>query len=676
MVRREIKNFELVVGEGSYTCSIPCSVKSVLSALDGEISLGQEVRFESDIYVDDAALAMRNFYLRVKDIRSPAEIYFGDRLVARADGKTPIYNIDVTEIAKKGSNTLSIRFDADQVGCLENVGLVSSVEILRFSGAIIDRVIVNQHHTSDGVRLDLSLEYIGDGTKVRAVASLTSASGQTYYAGLTCGKGSVNVKDPLYWSPKAMGVQNLYRLGISLYGESDIEDNVEMRLGLRSAEADGRNIKVNGQSLVPFGAIYLPDGNPDIKNAEDKAKDIVSAASTSGYNCLVIPLGAPIPCDKFYELCDLHGIMVIEEHDTLDDGVIEALRNRALHPSLCLIDLIGEGDRDAEIKALSAVLPNLAVRKIDDEEYYIGANALPSMKTIRAAIPEDERSLFSASIEAIAEEGAIRDMLLSVADRYPYPSDLSSFAYASALASAHKVGEMIKRSRLSGGRSSRAIFDRLNDNSLAISTAAVDLRGRWKPLQYYASRHFSPVAVYAELDGGRVDFSVSCQRRLDLSARLEYRIADAFNNTVYSGGVELELSSLGASNVHSDEIGEYIKGHEAEYYLEYLIKEGDYVVSRKTMLFVPEKHFKFKEPKLKTVITGADSRFSITIASDVFVKDMEIDFDGVDVVFENNYFDITTDGPVKIGFTVIGGGETAFHLKDVLETRSVVDLKK
>jgi hypothetical protein len=26
--------------------------------------------------------------------------------------------------------------------------------------------------------------------------------------------------------------------------------------------------------------------------------------------------------------------------------------------------------------------------------------------------------------------------------------------------------------------------------------------------------------------------------------------------------------------------------------------------------------------------------------------------------------------------TVIGGGETAFHLKDVLETRSVVDLKK
>ena len=675
MVRREIKNFELMVGEASYTCSIPCSVKSVLSALDEEISLGQSVSFDTDIYVDDAALAMRNFYLRVKDIRSPAEIFIGERLVARADGKTPVYNINASGLMKKGNNTLSIRFSLEDVGCLEHVGLTSSVDILRFSGAIIDRVMVNQNHTPDGVKLDLSLDFIGDSTKVRAVATLTSSSGQIYYAGLTGGKGSVMVKDPLYWSPKAMGVQNLYRLGISLYGESDIEDNVEMRLGLRSAEADGKNIKLNGLSLVPYGAIYLPDGTPDIKSAEDKANSAVTSAAMSGYNCLVIPLGAPTPCDKFYELCDIHGIMVIEEHATLDDGVIESLRYRSSHPSLCLIDLIGEGDRSAEINALSAVLPNLSVRAVDDEEYYVGANALPSMKTIRAQVPEDERSLFSRSIESIAEEGAIREMLLSVADRYPYPSDLSAFAYASALASAHKVGDVIKRSRMSSGRTSRAIFDRLNDNAMAISASAVDVRGRWKPLQYYVARHFSPVAIYADFDGEKVEFSVSCQRRLDLFGRLEYRIADAFNETVYSNSLEIEVSSISATKIHSDEIGKYIHGHESEYYLEYLIKEGDYVVSRKTMLFVPEKHFKFKKPQLKTVITGNDRRFSITVASDVFVKDMEIDFDGVDVVLENNYFDMTTDGPIKINFTVIGAKETAFHLKDVLQTRSVVDLR-
>ena len=41
----------------------------------------------------------------------------------------------------------------------------------------------------------------------------------------------------------------------------------------------------------------------------------------------------------------------------------------------------------------------------------------------------------------------------------------------------------------------------------------------------------------------------------------------------------------------------------------------------------------------------------------------------------NNYFDITSDSPLKINFTVAQGIETAFHLKDVLEVRSVADLR-
>ena len=55
---------------------------------------------------------------------------------------------------------------------------------------------------------------------------------------------------------------------------------------------------------------------------------------------------------------------------------------------------------------------------------------------------------------------------------------------------------------------------------------------------------------------------------------------------------------------------------------------------------------------------------------------MEINFDGVDAVFDDNYFDLTSEAPVKINFTVTGGMETAYHLKDVLEMKSVFDLNK
>lgn len=677
MVRREIRNFELVTEAQRYECSVPFSVKSVLSAAGVELdSITEKVSFESKIYVDDVALAMKNFYIRIKGINMPAKVYLEGRMICRVDGVTPVYNIDLSGQLSHGDNILSIRFDAID-GDIIYAGLCEAVEILRFSGAIVDRVHLSESHSEGCVDLGIDLDLIGDENSVRAVATLVSSAGQIYYAGLTKGHGVISVKDPLYWWPKGQGVQNLYRLTVNLYGEADIEDTAEIRLGLRKAEAtDDGSFTINGARFMPMGAVHIPECDPDLTHSDVRTEGVVTAAAMSGYNCIVIPLGAPTPSEKFYDLCDVHGITVIEEHDSIDEALVLALHNRSHHPSLCLIDLIGGGDRSEEIKLLRNALPEMQVRVAEEQPEYLAIPSLPSMKTIRAAIPEEERNLFSYSIESIAEPGAIREMLLSVAERYPYPKDLSDFAYASALAAAHKVGDMIKDSRLSHGTSGRGVFYRLSDSEMTISPSAIDSRGRWKPLQYYSRRHFEPVSVYCDIKDGVVSFSVSNQRRGACIGSLEYRIADASNYTVFTDSVPCEIGAAEVAEIHNANISEYIKGHEREYYLEYYIKEGSFRISSKTMLFVPEKHFCFKKPKIKAVVTGQDRRFSLTISSDAFVKDMEIGFDGVDVVFDDNYFDMTSEAPIKINFTVTGGMETTYHLKDVLEMRSVVDLNK
>ena len=90
---------------------------------------------------------------------------------------------------------------------------------------------------------------------------------------------------------------------------------------------------------------------------------------------------------------------------------------------------------------------------------------------------------------------------------------------------------------------------------------------------------------------------------------------------------------MSAGQIHSVDLNEYVKGHEREYYIEFCLKEGSFPLSKDVILFVPEKHFEFKKPKFKTVVTGEERRFSVTVSSDVFVKDLELDFDGVDAVF-------------------------------------------
>ena len=312
---------------------------------------------------------------------------------------------------------------------------------------------------------------------------------------------------------------------------------------------------------------------------------------------------------------------------------------------------------------------------IDDPYDYVSAPSLPSMKTIRTAIPESERTLFSKSIEAITAPEDMRSMLFAVANRYPYPRDLSSFAYASALAAANTVGRSVRGSRISMGTSGRAVFNRLGDPTIAVSGSAIDAKSRWKPLQYYSSRHFESVKVYADMEEGSVIFSASNLRKFDFIGSLEYRIADASNYTIYKSSEPCDISALSSTRISTRDISEYIKGHESEYYLEYYLKEGSNVLSKTCLLFLPEKHFDFKKPKIKVVISGEDRRFSITLSSDVFVKDIEIGFDGIDVVLDNNYIDITSDAPIKIGFTVLGSSETAYRLKDALQLFSVYDLR-
>ena len=676
MVKRELKSFEMKVNEKSYPCTLPCTVKSVLSAAgDKSLELGSGVSFDTVISADELALSIKHFYLRIKGVKRPCQVFLGEEQICRLDGIAPVYNVNLSGLLTLGDNILSLRFSSPD-GDIAYAGIFGSVEIIRFNGAIIDGVNLTQTHEEGRVTLGIRLDLLGDTSSVRAVATLVSPGGQIYYAGLTGGKGSVIVTDPLYWWPRGLGVQNLYRLTVNLYGESDVEDSLDMRLGLRRVDAcEGYGLKINGSDMIPMGAIYLSDADPDPIAADKRAQAQVCAAATAGYNCLVVPSSSKIPSDEFYRLCDIYGITVIEEHSIIDGDTINSLRTRIHHPSLCLIDLISSENLKIYESRLKDAFSELKYKILPSSPKYISMPALPSMRSISEVVPEGERSLFSRSIEAIAEDGAIRDMLLSVADRYPYPSDLSSFAYASALASCHKVGEVIKSARLTGGRSGRGVFNRLCDSDFVISSSAIDYRGRWKPIQYYCCRYFAPIALYADIENGQVVFSASNLRRFDLIGSLEYRIADANNYTLFKSSEPVEISALSEGKIHTADISDIISGHESEYYLEYYLKEGHSSLAKGVLLFLPEKHFDFEKPNIVAKVTGQDKKFSITLSADKFVKDLEIGFEGIDGVFSDNYIDLTSEAPVKIDFTVTGKSYIASELAESLEIRSVWDLK-
>ncbi|MBE6532292.1 MAG: hypothetical protein E7676_02135 [Ruminococcaceae bacterium] len=701
MVKREIKNFEMQAGGMTFDCTVPMTLHSVLDEngyagddASDEIDfhgapiaenlgikykdVGGEVEFYSEIMIDEAALSARHTFLRLRDIKQPAKLYLNDIFVGDIDGERPVQAFSMKGRLSHGVNRLSLRFNIADCAHKGLIGIFTPPEVLRFSGAIIDRVHLEQTHEDGRVNLAIRVDTLGSSENVRAVATLVSSSGQIYYAGLTRGKGNILISDPLYWWPKGFGVQNLYKLTVNLYGEVEVEDSVEMKIGLRtvmtSKTADGSTLLIGGERFLPMGATYSADCEPDINTYLRKEEASVTSASMAGYNTLVLPADAVRPSERFFELCDIHGIVVIDEINAPSSGALERVARLSRHASYGLLDIVGGDNIEELAERLNTIAPNLEFSLLEESTKYISAPSLPSEKTLRTVVPQGERNLFSKSVEALAEGNAIGDMLLSVANNYPYPNSLSDFAYASALAAAKRVGERIKECRMSLGASGRAVFERLCDSSVAISPSAIDSFARWKPLQYYSLRHFSPVALYAEKTPFGILFSVSNERRTDFIGTIEYRVANSSNITIYKNSEACEFSAMTARKLFTRDLSEYIAGHERDCYLEYYLKEGSSIVSHGTMLFVPEKHFRFEEANIKAQIVGSDRRFSLTLSADKFAKDVEIDFIGTDVVLSDNYIDLTSESPVKISITVTGGVETAYHLNDALKIRSVRDL--
>jgi len=681
MIKREIKRFNIEsAADGIDTHGeAPITLYTLLTENNETYEEPSGiVEFNAEVFADEAMIEAKYLYLRIRDVKQPATLYINNEFVGEIDGNSPSHSFSVKGRLAQGENVVSLRFDTSECKYPGMIGLFSPPELLRFDGSVIDRVHISQTHADGIVTVGIKLDLLGSLDNVRAVATLTSPSGQLYYAGLTRGEGSIKINDPLYWMPRDFGVQNVYKLSINLYRELDVEDSVDMRIGLRTiekADPDARALLVNGARVMPMGATYQADELPNTHICVSKEEAYVNYAAMAHYNTFVLPAGAPRPSNRFFDLCDRHGIMVIEETDTLDHGMLDAIENRAHHPSYALLEVVSEENSRYIAGSLATVVPELDFLILSEKTRYISAPSLPSDKTLAAVVPYEERNLFSRAVESIAGEGTIGKMMLSVYERYPYPATLSDFAYASALAAATKVGEVVKESRMTRGESGRAIFERFGDSVAAVSSSAIDAYSRWKPMQYYASRYFAPVVIYAEQTKGGVLFSVSNERKLDFIGTIEYRVATATNTTLYQGSEECEVSAMTSRELFTRDFSEYTQFFEDSYYIEYSLKEVSSVLSRGTLLACPEKYFRFQAPNIKYEISGSDRNFSITLTSSVFARCVEIDFMDVDAVFSDNYFDLTSDTPVKINVTLKDGPQSIAHLQDSLQIRSMYDIK-
>ena len=720
MIKSEIKDFTISFAKcGSIPCSAPATLFSVLKdrgvftypkseeeAFAHQGYFDSPCEFSSAFDMTDTDIKRKYIYLRFHGIDGVADIYLNGEKLLSVDNSHRVWTVDIKGHCRVGKNDLRLVFHPDigygkSTHQLESeygfpildAGITGKVELLKFNNAIVDNITVIEALDGDTATIHLSLETLGNHDSVKAVATLISGAGQVYYGGFSKGQSSIQVRNPLYWWPRGLGVQNIYRLTINLYGDNDIVDTCEYKIGICNLgindSGSGALCVANGVGFMPRGVYYTSADDIASSITDEKTDALVIAAAKAWCNTLVVSGSGGFASERLLSACDAHGITVWQElpyvprEATMDaDGykmaVTSALKRISHHPCMAaVVDSTGS----SEIVNLQLLCKNAApsLSFISCEDYtritMASYPAIPCDRALSRIAPAGS-NLFSEEMEWHGKEN-MEMMLVDASREYLYAENLSDFAYLTRLVQANKITDYVRAERVCRNLGGAAIISRLADSRPTVSDSMVDYFCTPKALLSYASSFFAPILLIPKVDGGKVSFAISNERRQAFEGFIYYRILDSQNNLVYHSSDDVSVPEMSTLAFEGRDFSEIIAGHEKEYYLEYGLREGAATVSKATLLFVKPKRFEFVDPGIKVQISGVGRSYTLNVSAEAFAKDVEIYFEGVDVILSENYFDITSPAPIKISLvTTSSVGISSFELEDALRVRCVNTIGK
>jgi len=218
--------------------------------------------------------------------------------------------------------------------------------------AKLNHVAVKQSHEEGKVEIRLSPEVEGVGS-LRSELSL-----QGERVGSSSGEEPLVVADPKLWWPNGMGDQPLYELVVKLVGEGgEVLDDRKLMIGLRTVDLvqepdeHGKSFRfrVNGRDIFMKGGNWIPCDVFPSRISDEVYRHQVESCANSHMNMIRVWGGGIYEDERFYDLCDQHGILIWQDfmfacsgYPANDPAFMENVRHEAkdnvrrLHHRACL----------------------------------------------------------------------------------------------------------------------------------------------------------------------------------------------------------------------------------------------------------------------------------------------------------------------------------------------------
>ncbi len=343
------------------------------------------INASSDLIVKDKII------LDFQGLDTYSDIFLNDSLIRKTNNMFRGWQVDVSNIIRKGENELRIYFHSpckvtepkyDSLSYILPVssndrsekklsvfsrkapyhfgwdwgprfvtsGIWKPVTLRAWDTAIIKEVYIDQKSLNEqAANLLLNLTYETTrpffGTiQVSIDDTMIKESTIDLVHGSQTDNLFLSIENPVLWWPNGLGEQKIYKIDISLLKDEKIVHSKTIKTGLRTIELvqEGDRhgtsfyFKINGKAVFMKGANYIPQDNflPRVTNRQ--YQHTLQSAREANMNMIRVWGGGIYENDIFYDLCDENGLLVWQDFMFScamypgDSFFLENVRNEAI----------------------------------------------------------------------------------------------------------------------------------------------------------------------------------------------------------------------------------------------------------------------------------------------------------------------------------------------------------
>jgi beta-mannosidase len=281
-----------------------------------------------------------------------------------------------------------------------------------------------------------------------------------------------------------------------------------------------------------------------------------------------------------------------------------------------------------------------------------GFQSFPEMKTIESfTTPDDRTSIFTPVMKAHQKNGDGNKLIEQYMNRYyGEPKDFPSFLYSSQVLQAEAVKVGVEGWRRERPRTMGTIFWQLNDCWPVASWASIDYEGRWKALQYYARRFYSPLLVSPNVEDGALAVYVVSDHVKAEPAELSVRLMHFDGSVLKEKRVAITVKPLSSEAILKIPLSELLAAGEdpAKVVVVAQLHQGQILISSNLNYLVPTKKIVLPTPHIESIVTQTKSGFDVKLLSRSLARSVCVSFDEQDATYSDNYVDLLPGVPLTI----------------------------